>query len=791
MSTPGNQVTGYVSSTPPKNARATSLADLVFQPGISSNAPGRDIKQRWAASNRVRFHEGLMEKIGGWIQQALTNAPSNQPGGAGTATYVGTCRAATDWASLDGQQWIAFATECKLYLINNFTLYDITPVRKNSNVVNVFSTTSGSATVTVSDTDHRANVGDHMSIIGPSAVGGLTLNGDYDIIAVIDPNTYQITAASNASATVSLGGGSVSLEYDISCGLAANGQLLGYGTGEYGEGTYGTPRQVGTGVPTKLRTWSLWNWGQDLIASYNGGEIYWWQWTTGPNSRAALIANAPTDVQRLLVDADRQFAIALGASDVDGGADPMNVRWCSEGDLTDWLPTLLPVANTAGGQRLNFGSRMVTAIQSRQQNLLWSDTQMYQMQFVGGTNIFSINELGSCYVVGPNAVIDVNGVVYMMCVDNFFIYDGTLRVLECDMWETVFGSTGVGFDRTQSDMVYCSAYKAKSEVMWLYPANDGYDTMQYVVYNYDLQCWYGGTMPRTCYHDTSAALEGYLEHPYGFNGGYLYLHEIGYDENEGATTNPMYFFARSWDISAQSDKPYLINSLIPEFQRLRNGIQFSYLWKEHPTDAYTQVGPFILTPDTAKVDERCSGTQIAILLEAPSALVSTNVIMLAGTQAIYGGTATGYIANGYPNGGAAMGSLSGAVTISGYAIGALFDSNTSGFDHIMLALLGAPNTTTFTLGFTDHSGIVQSLSSVGAFQSTANGYGIWEWTLPPSPPDTPFVSGETYTISTGGAVSEIVLGCDFRLGVWQSMATPHGKRLAGASRGSPINTNNP
>jgi hypothetical protein len=658
VSTPGNQVQQYVTSAPPKSPRASNFTDMIFNVGVASNQPARDMKNRWVDSNRVRWHKGSPEKIGGWIRQALLVAGTSTP-----ASYIGTARAVCDWSSLDGQYWIAFATECKLYLINNFTLFDITPLRKTSNVMNVFSTVNTSNVVTVTDLDHRSNVGDHMTVIGPVTVGGVTLNGDFDIQSVIDPNNYTIFAPGNATSTVNLGGGTVTLEYDISCGLAKNGELLGYGTGQYGEGTYGTPRAVGTGVPAKMRIWSLSNWGQDLVASFNGGELYWWQWGTGPNSRAALVANAPVDIQRILVNADAEFLIAVGASDaITGTADPMNVRWCSEGDLNDWLPVILPVANTAGGQRLNYGSRMVTAIQSRLQNLLWSDTFMFQMQFIGVPNIFGFQPLGKCLIVGPNAAVDVNGTVYIMTFDNFMIYDGTLRVLECDMWEKVFGPAdqpGLGFDRSQAEMVFCSSYQNKNEVTWMYPAA-GSDAMQYVTYNYDLNCWYGGTKPRTAAHDSSAAITGTLENPYSLNGGFLYVDEVGFDENEGSTTNAMDWFLQSWDIGAQSDRPMLINSIIPAWQRLRNGCQFSYLTKEFPQDpAYVQVGPFVITPDTSQVDERASGSQVALLIQA----------------------------------------------------------------------------------------------------ARVNG--------------------------------QIVLGQDFRMGTWQSQATPHGKRKGAPSRGTPINTSNP
>ena len=389
-----------------------------------------------------------------------------------------------------------------------------------------------------------------------------------------------------------------------------------------------------------------------MVASYNGGSLYWWQWTTGPNARAALVTNAPASIERILVNADTEFLIAIGASDaITGNDDPMNVRWCSEGDLTDWIAVELPVPNTAGGQRLNFGSRMVTGLQSRQQNLLWSDTQLYQMQFLANTDVFGFSELGKCYIVGPNAAVDVNGVVYMMCFDNFMIYDGTLRILPCDMWETVFGvqtqgqgtpilveptlqdlladsgqpilsstpSYTGGFDRGQAEAVYAASYMTKSEVTWFYPeATD--DVIKYVTYNYEDNTWYGGTMPRTCYRDVSPALSGYVEYPYGFNNGVFYQHEIGYDEVEpNGVKNPMYYFMQSWDIGQQTDVPMIVNSIVPNWQRLRNGIQYSLIAREYPLDPTPKTfGPFILTPKITRHDPRAGGSQLSLLIEAAS-----------------------------------------------------------------------------------------------------------------------------------------------------------------------------
>lgn len=622
----GGGVQGYVTSTPPRSPRAASLSNLTFQSGFVSNGSGRSIVGRFKDGNRVRFNKGLPEKIKGWVAQNLT--------GANGGIYMGTGRGLFDWASLDDEEWIAIGTECKLYIINRGTLYDITPIRATSNTLNAFTTTNTSRNINVNDVNHRAATGDHITVLGPITLGGIVINGPYTITAVIDPSNYTIQAATPATSSAGPGGGAISIQYDIACGLAINGEIYGYGTGRYGMGTYGTPRPTNDGVQARMRIWSLQNWGEDLVASYTDGEIYWWDKTTGPNSRAQLLVNAPTSVQRIVVNADLQYLIALGASDVGTGiADKMNVRWCSESDLQDWIPVELPVENTAGGQRLNFGNRMVTGLMSNNTLLAWSDTQLYQMQFVGLPNVFGFFEKGKCYIVGPNAAVDVNGVAYFMGFDDFYAYDGQLRILPCDVWEHVFGVTGTeswAFDRTQSDSTYCSSYFSKSEVTWFYLRNDG--EVGYVTLNYGENCWYYGLMERTAYHDVSPAMTGYFETPYAINDGILYQHEIGLDEVEPGTTNAMDYFLESWDIGSQSDKPVLINSIVPDFPivegelALIKGLQFYLIPREYPNqpdndtaDGFPRKGPFVVVPSTNKQDVRALGTQTALRIEAARA----------------------------------------------------------------------------------------------------------------------------------------------------------------------------
>lgn len=604
---------------------------IAFLPGVNTNLAASDTLSapRWKDVNRVRWSQGLPEKILGWRYFPLVDVNGV------AAFYEGISRALHDWSSLDAQFWIAIGTECKLYVVNNSILYDITPSRQSSNVNNPFTTINASAIVTVSDVNHKANVGDNVQIFSTSAVGGLTITGYFTIASVIDPDTYTITASSNATSSAT-GGGGVTFTYDISCGLPSNGELLGYGTGLFGAGTFGTPREAGSGVPARLRTWSLENFGEDLIASDSDGEIYWWQKSTGPNSRAILLTDAPVDVQRMIIDSDRQFVLAIGCSNLDRTPNLMRIAWCTEGDFTVWRPV---AGNSAGGLTLSQGSRLITAIKSNQQILVWSDTFMYQLPFVGAPNFYGQLPIGKCSIVGPNAVVDDNGTVYFWAFDNFMKYDGTLSILECDVWESVINS----LDKSQAEKVYCSTYQNKSEITWFFPSIPDADRItvegdtrttdtgetrvvditsecdSYVTYNRHMNCWYFGRMDRTAYHDISSALTGTTKFPYSTNAGILYKQEFGLDEVESAVlTNSVNWFLESYDFSltGSSDQHMLINYFVPNCVRQTGDINLTYFTKNFPNDAaYTQEGPVAFQATTPQVGLRARGSQVSLRLD--------------------------------------------------------------------------------------------------------------------------------------------------------------------------------
>jgi hypothetical protein len=564
---------------------------------------------RWKDATWVRWHKLLPEKQGGWAYLPLADVLGNTP-----ASYLGVARDLHDWSSLDGQYWIAIGTHLKLYVVNNATLYDITPSSTTANLSNAITTTMGSNIVQIVDPNNRASTGNFINILGASAVGGLTLAGEYQI-TVSTPTTYTVVASGNATSGAT-GGGNFSVTYDIGPGLPANGELLGYGTGLYGAGTYGTPRPIGSGVFARMRTWSLDNFGQDLIASQSDGEIYWWQKINGPNSPAAIIPLAPTNVQRVLVDAQQEVIIALGCTDVTSAFDAMLVRWCSFGNITDWFPTTI---NTAGGIPLTAGSRIITGLKTKGQNLIFTDTTLYRMVFVGAPDIYDFYPAGSVTIVGPNAAVDVDGVAYLMGFDNFYNYSGTLNLQACDVWETVFDpNKPTSLNRAQSEGVVAYTYEPKTEVTWLYQSIGGaftvtftgglaqgataatlttpwtgntglYDLMfsdqearpvqltngstgatwslglagavttaatfigndRYVSFNWEDGTWYYGVWNRTCAQGRSPAVNGY---PYGANAGYLYQHEIGTDAVEPAGTQAIGWFMESLDITVGGAK---------------------------------------------------------------------------------------------------------------------------------------------------------------------------------------------------------------------------------------------
>jgi hypothetical protein len=406
-----------------------------LEPGFFSEQTARGAKSRWKDGDRVRFKDGLPQKLGGWLTQAISNTLLP------TAAFQGIDRKELEWTSLDNSRLLAQGTSKKLYLVLNNVRYDITPVRLTVTLTNPFTTVNGSPLVTVAHAGHGAAKGDFVRFTGATAVGGLTISGEYSITTINDGNSYVITASGNASSGAT-GGGSVVATYDISIGYDSATQANGWGTCGYGQGTYGTRRGACSALTLPLRTWSLDNWGEDLLACPRGGGIYWWDKTTGPLTRAVLLDQAPPTNEYMLVSDSGDQVICLGAFDaVANTSDRMLIRTSDIGSLTvftinDSVNQL--EANSVFEERLSTGSRIINGIRTRNGIFIFTDKAQYLMQ-PDSSQIYRVGKLAEgSSVLGPNAAIEVDGTMYGMGRNRFVKFDGVFGEMPCPVWGTLF-----------------------------------------------------------------------------------------------------------------------------------------------------------------------------------------------------------------------------------------------------------------------------------------------------------------------------------------------------------------
>ena len=440
----------------------------------------------WYDCDKIRFRQGTPEKIGGWERIS-------------SATFLGVCRSIWNWVTLAGQNLLGVGTNLKFYIEQGGLYYDITPTRGTATLNNPFSTVNLSATVTVTDTAHGCVTGDFVTFSGASTVAGLDLNNEYQV-TVIDADLYTLTAAAPANATVSGGGGAtVTATYQINTGPAYAVPVVGWGSGAWGSASWGTGQ---TSIDA-LRLWSQSNFGQNLVFGPRGGGIYYWDATIGLGTRAVNLTTLPgaTDVpiiqNYILVSDVSRFIMVFGTNDIGSVVqDPMLVRWSDQESAVDWAVT---ATTQAGSLRLSHGSKIVTAMQARQEVLVWTDSSLYSMQYLGAPVVWGATLVGdNISVVSQNAVAYAGGTAYWMGSDKFYKYDGRTQTMRCDLRQYVFGD----INKDQFDQVYAGTNEGFNEVWWFYCSADAVQNDRYVVYNYLEDVWYYGQMSRSAWLDS-------------------------------------------------------------------------------------------------------------------------------------------------------------------------------------------------------------------------------------------------------------------------------------------------
>ena len=621
------------------------LTKLQFRPGVNQEITSYSNEGGWRDCDKIRFRFGYPEKMGGWEKYT-------------SSTYQGSARALHNWIALDGSNYLGVGTHLKYYIEEGGAFNDITPIRDTTGAGDVtFAATNGSTTITVTDVGHGAVENDFVTFSNSTSLGGVitstVLDQEYQIVSIINANSYTITSSVAANSSDTGDGGSTIGTYQINTGLDTTVGGTGWGAGLYGGvaagalettinegGTFSASDTTltvanGTGIATndliliddeilkvtnvatndltvtraqsgteasthanlatvtlisgnasaandyfgwgeaasgglttttQIRLWSHDNFGEDLLINARDGGVYYWDRdTTLSNAAVELSAfggsssrSVPKIAKQILVSDQDRHVIAFGcdaiggASDLqgDGVQDPLLIRFSNQEDPTLWYPA---ITNTAGDLKLGAGSTFMQAVETKREILVWTDTALNSMRFIGPPFTFGIQQLASnITIMSSQAAVATEDFVYWMGIDNFYVYAGQTQQLPCSVKEKVF----LDFNFEQSEKVIAGVNSEFSEVFWFYPSANSSDNDKYVVYNYEQKIWYFGSLSRTAWLD-----RGVRSLPMAAGSSYIYNHEIGYDDDGSAMNS---FIESSVIDIADGDRLVYLNRVIPD-----------------------------------------------------------------------------------------------------------------------------------------------------------------------------------------------------------------------------------
>ena len=518
------------------------LQKLQLRPGINRESTTLANEGTYFEMDKVRFRSGYPEKIGGWVADTGTSTAALAPP---TGSFWGVCRSLWNWITLSNYNLLGIGTNLKFYIQNGSGgyFYDITPIRTTTAAGDVtFAATNGSTTLTVTDAAHGARAGDFVTYSGAVTLGGVitavVLNKEYQVVTVISNNVYTVTSTVAANASDVGNGGSATVgTYQITTGADIYTNSVGWGAGGWGGITtgytstgWGSPASSGLGLGTQLRLWSQSSYGQDLIFNPRGGGLYYWAVNANPNifDRGTLLTAGDTpDICNFVMVSDAsRFVVGFGVNDYGSAVqNPMLIRWSDQEDYTQWTPA---VTNQAGSYTLSHGSQIVSAMQTRQEILVWTNATIYSMQYLGPPYVWGFQLLAdNISIISPNAASTASNVVYWMGVDKFYTYSGRVETLYCPLRQYIFGDINI----SQSFQFFSGTNEGFNEVWWYYCSASSTTINRYVVYNYLEKIWSYGTLARTAWMDSPLRNQP-MATTYG---NQLVYHESGVDDG---TTNP-------------------------------------------------------------------------------------------------------------------------------------------------------------------------------------------------------------------------------------------------------------
>jgi len=584
------------------------LQPLNFKPGIYRDNTSLANEGGWFECDKVRFRSGYPEKIGGWTndggvqESGLTPTEANAylPSKAPAGSFWGVCRSFWNWISNAGRTYLSLGTHRKLYIQDSpgGALNDVTPLRNTTTGTASFSSTFSNQ-LTVTEVSHGAVAEDFVTFSGATSLGGnitdSVLNQEHVITSVVDIDTYVVTLpVYRTAADTGNGGAGITAAYQINNGNAVSSYAYGFGTGGFGGVTSGSYSNTGwgfsstAGIVSTARIWSQANYGDYLLAAYRGGPMYMWvpsasittfyraqqlsssnlntqdgtaYWTTD--------ANCPSVCNIVFVSDSSRFVFAFGCNDYGSASlNPLLIRWSDQEDYSTWTPA---VTNQAGSLTLSAGSEIVAVTSQRQEILVFTDTTLYSLQYLGPPYVWGVQQLGvNISIISQNAVVTTNNTTFWMGVDKFYMYDGRLQTLPCTVWQHVFNN----IDPLHNPDTFSGSNEGFNEVWWFYTSRTASYSLadSYVVYNYVENIWYYGTMSRTAWFDTSLRTKpiaaGTTRTPgisAQYANGFLYNHEDTMDDGSTNPASPIEAYIQSSDFDIGDGHNYgFVWRLIPD-----------------------------------------------------------------------------------------------------------------------------------------------------------------------------------------------------------------------------------
>jgi hypothetical protein len=588
------------------------LVDLKFQPGVDKQdtAYSAGDQRKYVDSDFVRFHYGKPERWKGWSYLPNPNK-----------TIVGVVRDTHSWIGLDEIRYLAIGTDRKLYIYSEGSVTDITPIRETAALTNPF-TTNGTTTVSVADGAHGAAVGDFVTFDSFSTIDGLDMNQEFEITSVTSASAYTVTHTSTASGSTSGGGGSGNAKYQITTGPSTSSIGYGWSTLTWNTSTWNTPRSS-SNLVIDARQWSLDNFGEDLIATVLNGGTFIWDTSVGTGSRATALSNAPTASRFSLVSTDTRHLLIFGTETTIGDSttqDELFFRFSDRENATQYTPV---ATNEAGSLRISDGSRIVGAVKSSGQMLVWTDTSMHGIQFVGTPFTFGLRQLGAnCGLIAQHAAIEVNGRAYWMSDNSFYMYDGVVKKMPCSVQDYVFDDLSY----TNRNDIACGLNTAFNEIIWYYPSANASQIDRAVVYNYLENTWYTLNLARTTWlgayvyelpiaTEYNSSITANNSTILGLTAGasYIYEHESGNNQADG-TAISAFLTTGSVEI-ADGDELMSVSKLVPDFDNLANTMTATLTLEQYPQSASNVSTTGSITSTTEKIDVRGRGRAVKIKYE--------------------------------------------------------------------------------------------------------------------------------------------------------------------------------